>query len=137
MLDRLLADAVVLAHAAFVLFVVLGALLVLRRPKLAWLHVPAAAWGALIEFAGWICPLTPLEVELRRRGGEAGYAGGFIEHYVLPVLYPHGLTRGIQVALVVIVLALNAAAYALVWRRHARKPVPSVQRHLAGGGGPP
>ena len=121
MLDRLFADAVVLVHAAFVVFVVLGALLVLRRPQLAWLHVPAAAWGALVEFAGWICPLTPLEVELRRRGGEAGYAGGFVAHYVLPALYPHGLTRGIQVALGVIVVALNSTVYLMLWRRRARR----------------
>src|SRR5512140_595474 len=108
MLDRLLADVIVVIHFGFVLFVVFGAILVLRTPRLAWAHLPAAAWGALIEFAGWICPLTPLEVALRRRGGNAagGYSGGFIEHYLIPVLYPGGLTRGIQVTLGVVVLAV-------------------------------
>jgi hypothetical protein len=113
MLYRLLADAVILAHAAFVAFVVFGGLLVARWPRLMWAHVPAAAWGALIEFAGWICPLTPIENELRHRGGLAEYSGDFVEHYVLPVLYPDNLTRGVQVALGALVVAINAAAY---WR---------------------
>ncbi len=114
---RLLADAVLLAHAAFVAFVVLGGLLALRWPRLAWLHLPAAAWGAGIEFAGGICPLTPLENHWRRLAGEQGYAGGFIEHYVLALLYPDGLTREVQLALGILVLAINAAIYAFVWRR--------------------
>jgi hypothetical protein len=117
---RLLADAVVGVHVLFLLFVVLGGVLVLRRPRLAWAHLPCAAWGALIEFAGWICPLTPLENWLRRRGGAAGYPGGFIEHYVLPVLYPSGLTRGVQLALGAAVLLINAAVYWTLWRRLAR-----------------
>jgi hypothetical protein len=108
---RLLADAVVLGHLAFVLFVVLGGPLVYRWRWVAWLHVPAVAWGALIEFTGWICPLTPWEQTLRRLGGEAGYAGGFIQHYLLPVLYPDGLTSGVQLALGVMVLAVNVAVY--------------------------
>jgi hypothetical protein len=114
---RLLADAVLLAHAAFVAFVVLGGLLTLRWPRLAWLHLPAAPWGAGIEFAGGICPLTPLENHWRRLAGEQGYAGGFIEHYVLALLYPDGLTREVQLALGILVLAINAAIYAFVWRR--------------------
>lgn len=118
MLYRLLADLLVVLHLAFVVFVVSGALLVLRRPRLAWVHVPVALWGALIEFAGWICPLTPLEVRLRLLGGEAGYAGGFVEHYLLPVLYPTGLTRTHQVFLGSLVLALNLGAYGwMMWRR--------------------
>lgn len=119
---RLLADAVVGLHFAFVLFVVLGGLPVLRWRRLAWVHLPAAAWGALIEFAGWICPLTPLENQLRRRAGEAGYAGGFVEHYVLPVLYPAELTREVQIALGLFVLVLNAGVYGwLLWRRRRRR----------------
>ncbi|MEX2109036.1 MAG: DUF2784 domain-containing protein [Gemmatimonadaceae bacterium] len=112
-----LADFVVVVHAAFVVFVVFGGLLVLRRSQLAWLHVPAAVWGVLIEFRGWICPLTPLENALRVRGGEAGYSGGFIEHYVLPVLYPAGLTRNVQLALGTLVLVLNVAVYVLLVTR--------------------
>jgi hypothetical protein len=110
---RALADLLVLFHLAFVVFVVLGGLLVLRWPKAAWAHIPAAVWGVLIEYAGWICPLTPLENSLRMRGGEAGYSGGFIEHYVLPTLYPAGLTRGTQIALGSAVLCLNLAAYGI------------------------
>src|SRR6185437_6906980 len=96
MIFRLLADAVVLFHAAYVVFVVVGGFLVLRWHWVAWLHIPAATWGALIEFGGWICPLTPLENHLRTRAGEAGYAGGFIQHYVLRALYPTGLTPGVR-----------------------------------------
>jgi hypothetical protein len=120
MLYRLLADLVVAAHLGFVLFVVLGGLLALRWPRAAWFHIPAALWGAGIEFAAGICPLTPLENHLRALGGEAGYAGGFVEHYVLPVLYPDGLTRGVQLGLGTFVLLLNASVYMLVWRRSRR-----------------
>ena len=120
MLFRALADLVLLFHLAFVLFVVLGGLLVLRRPKLAWLHLPCAAWGVLIEFAGWICPLTPLENSLRVRGGEAGYGGDFIGHYVTTVLYPAGLTRGVQIGLGAFALLLNAAVYAWLMVRRRR-----------------
>ena len=117
MLYRLLADLVVLVHFGFVLFVVLGGLLALRWPRAAWVHLPAALWGAGIEFAAGICPLTPLENHLRRLGGEAGYTGGFVEHYVLPVLYPDGLTRGVQLVLGTFVLVLNILVYTIVWRR--------------------
>ena len=120
MLYRLLADLVVLVHSGFVLFVVLGGLLVLRWPRAAWVHLPAALWGAGIEFLGGICPLTPLENHLRRLGGEAGYTGGFVEHYVLPVLYPEGLTRGVQLVLGAFVLVLNIVVYAIAWRRRSR-----------------
>lgn len=116
----LLADLVLVGHVAFVAFVVLGGLLVLRWGRVAWLHVPCALWGAWVEIAGWMCPLTPLENALRRAAGQAGYAGGFLEHYVAPVLYPPGLTRGFQVALGVAVLALNVAVYSIVWRRGSR-----------------
>lgn len=112
-----LADLVVVLHFCFVLFVLFGGVLALRWPRVAWVHLPAAAWGALIEFAGWICPLTPLENWLRRQGGIAGYEGGFVEHYVLPVLYPGALTRNIQLVLGVIVLLLNILIYRHVLRR--------------------
>lgn len=116
----MLADATVVLHFLFVVFVVLGGLLVLRWPRLAWVHLPVAAWGVLIEWVGWICPLTPLENRLRALGGEAGYAGGFVERYLLPVLYPGALTREVQWALGGLVLAINLAVYLAVWRRHRR-----------------
>lgn len=125
MLYRLLADMVVAFHALFVAFVVAGGLLVLRRPRLALLHLPAAVWGALIEFNGWGCPLTPLEKSLRAAAGEAGYQGGFIEHYLLPVLYPAGLTRGVQLALGVLVIAVNLGLYAALLRRRRAAVAPS------------
>jgi hypothetical protein len=122
MLYHRLADLVVAIHLAFVIFVVAGALLVLRWPRLAWVHVPAAIWGVLIEYAGWICPLTPLENWLRRAGGQASYPGGFVEHYVIPVLYPLGLTRATQGVLGTIVLVVNVGVYgALVIRRRRRR----------------
>ena len=117
MLYRLLADVVVLGHFIFVLFAVLGGFLVLKWPGWAWIHIPAALWAALIEFAGWICPLTPLENLLREKGGAARYNSGFIEHYLLPVLYPDALTRSWQLVLGCIVLGINLAVYGWVWRR--------------------
>lgn len=124
MLHRGLADIVLVVHFAFVLFVVLGGLLVLRWPRVVWAHVPIAVYGAVIEFAGFICPLTPLENSLRRRGGEAGYEGGFIEQYITATLYPAGLTREIQVGLGVAVLVLNAAIYTVVVTRRRRAGPP-------------
>ena len=115
-----LASLVLAVHGAFVLFVVAGGLLALRWPRAAWAHLPAAAWGAGIEIAGGICPLTPLENRLRELAGQAGYDGGFIEHYLLAWLYPDGLTHEIQVALGVAVLVINVAIYATVWRRRRR-----------------
>jgi hypothetical protein len=100
--------------------VVLGGLLVLRWPWLAYIHIPVAIYGALIEFVGWICPLTPLEQMLRIKAGESGYQGGFIEHYILPLLYPSALTRNLQLLLGMLVLALNLAIYTYVLRRKAR-----------------
>ena len=112
-----LADAVLIIHLGFVLFVVLGGLLILRRPWMAWAHVPAAAWGVAIEFGDWTCPLTPLENHLRERAGEAAYSGDFIARYLLPVLYPEGLTREAQIALGLGALLFNAAIYAVVVRK--------------------
>jgi hypothetical protein len=114
---RTLADLVVLTHLAFVAFVVIGGVTVLRWPRLAWVHLPAVAWAVMIEYVGWVCPLTPLENALRQVGGEAAYAGGFVEHYVVPLLYPADLTREVQVALGTAVLLLNALVYWRVVRR--------------------
>ncbi|MDQ1343264.1 MAG: hypothetical protein QG571_1885 [Pseudomonadota bacterium] len=114
---RLLADLVLVAHAAFVAFVMLGGLAVLRWPRLAWLHLPVVLWGAGIEFFGGICPLTPLENRWRQLAGDQGYAGGFVDHYIVALLYPDGLTRSVQVALGLLVLVVNVAIYAYAWRR--------------------
>ena len=117
---RLLADLVVIMHLLFVLFVLLGGFLVYFRKQWAWLHVPAFIWAAVIEFGGWICPLTPLEIRLRTLGEISAYEGGFIEHYILPVLYPAALTRNMQIWLGVIVLVINITAYALVLQKHIK-----------------
>ena len=117
MLDRIAADAVLVLHFAFVVFVVLGGALVLRWPKLAWIHLPAVVWAALVEVNGWICPLTPLEVSFRKAAGETGYAGDFLEHYLVALLYPEGLTREMQIVLGIAVVAINVAIYAVVARR--------------------
>jgi uncharacterized protein DUF2784 len=98
-------------------FVVLGALLALRWPWILWVHAPNAVWGVLIEYAGWVCPLTPLENHLRARAGEAGYSGDFIEHYILRALYPHGLTPSVRFALGTFALLVNVAVYTIVLRR--------------------
>jgi len=108
-----LADGLLLLHELFVVFVVAGGLLALRWPRVAWVHLPVAAWGAMIEFAGFTCPLTPLEQAWRRAAGERPYEGGFIEHYVTAALYPSGLTRPVQIALGLVVLGVNGWIY---WR---------------------
>ena len=121
MIFRVLADLVLTLHFAFVFFVILGGLLALRWPNVAWVHIPVALYGAFIEFVGFVCPLTPLENALRHRGGEAGYRGDFIDHYITAAIYPQGLTRNTQFVLGAAVLLLNAAVYAVWWRR--RRPV--------------
>lgn len=122
MLPRLLADLLLLFHLGFVIFAVLGGLLVWRWSWAVWLHLPAAGWAAAIEVGGWICPLTPLENRLRLAAGQSGYSGGFVEHYILPVLYPAGLTRQVQFVLAVVVVAINLAIYGgLWWRRRAQR----------------
>ena len=110
----LLAELVLVLHATFILFVVFGGLLVFWRRRLIWLHIPAAAWGILIEFQGWICPLTYLENDLRAAAGGSGYAVGFIDHYLVPLVYPSALTHEIQVLLGLAALLINAVIYALV-----------------------
>ncbi|MBD3868932.1 MAG: DUF2784 domain-containing protein [Acidobacteria bacterium] len=114
MLFRILADCLVLLHGCFVLFVVLGGLLALKWPRAAWIHVPACIWGALIEFKGWICPLTPLEKWLRVQAGQAGYEGGFVQHYLVPLMYPAGLTAERATTLGLFVVIVNVAIYACV-----------------------
>jgi hypothetical protein len=118
---RFLADVTVLLHVLFVAFVIGGGLLVARWPRLAWLHLPAAAWGAWVELAGRVCPLTPLENWLRVRGGAPVYSASFVEHYLMPLLYPASLPREHQYALGALVLVVNAVVYALVLRRRARR----------------
>ena len=121
MVYRLLADAVLVVHLAFIVFVVLGGIAVLRWPRVAWVHLPAVAWGAWIEFSGSVCPLTPLEIGLRDRSGGVSYQGGFIEHYVTALIYPEGLDRQQQVILGAFVLVLNAAVYAWVLLSRRRR----------------
>ena len=127
MVYRVLAEVVLAVHFAFVLFAVLGGIGVIFRPVVAWIHVPAVVWAALIEFAGWICPLTPLENLLRAKGGLNGFETGFVEHYILPVLYPEALTRNLQIILGVMVLGINLFIYGIVlyrfnkWGRKSEK----------------
>jgi len=119
MIYRALADFVLLLHMAFVLFAALGGVLVFKWRRVAWFHIPAALWAALIEFAGWVCPLTPLENWLRRQGGEAGYQTGFIERYLLPLIYPAPFSRSLHVVLGLLVMGVNLAIYGWIWRRSA------------------
>jgi len=121
MTARALADALVTLHALFVVFALFGGALVAWRPRIAIVHLPAAAWAAWVELTGTICPLTPLENAFRSAAGAAGYEGGFVEHYLLPTLYPVGLTSRIQVVLGVVVIALNASLYGFAWWRIRRR----------------
>jgi hypothetical protein len=111
MFSRLAADLLLIIHLIFIIFVITGGFLVLKWPRMLYLHIPAAAWGALIEFQGWICPLTPLEQHLRRAGGQSVYSGGFVEHYVEPIVYPAGLTREMQIFFAIVVIAINLMIY--------------------------
>ena len=118
MIYSIAADLVVLIHFAFILFVVAGGFLVIKWKKFLLFHIPAVTWGVLIEFFGWICPLTPLENELRAAGGGIGFSGGFIEKYIVSIIYPEGLTRGIQLFLGIIVIFINLFIYGcLLWQR--------------------
>ena len=119
----LLADMVVWIHLAFVLFVVAGGLLVMKWPRLVWLHLPAAFWGIIIELSGWICPLTPLENWLRHKAGEESYQFDFVAHYLLPMLYPQGLTRASQIALGALVFVVNVAVYGWIFRSKKKSRV--------------
>ena len=113
----LLADLILIIHLAFVIFVLCGWLLVLKWRWVAWAHLPAAAWGAVVEFTGWICPLTPLENYFRENAGQAGYSSDFVTYYLLQILYPDNLTRDLQLLLGTVVLAINISVYGWLWRR--------------------
>ena len=134
MLDRFLADFVVVFHVLFIAFAILGGLLVLRWRWVIWLHLPAVAWAVLVEVMSWPCPLTPLENHFRRRGGEAGYHESFVEHYVMPALYPAGLTDEIQVLIGGFVFAVNLGVYGLVFRRWRRRVSEGVSTPVAPAG---
>jgi hypothetical protein len=121
MIYRALADLVLLLHMAFVLFAALGGVLVFKWRRVAWFHIPAALWAALIEFVGWECPLTPLENWLRRRGGEAGYQTGFIEHFLLPLIYPAPFSRSLHVVLGLLVMGVNLAIYLWIFGAARRR----------------
>ena len=122
MIPRLLADAVVLLHLVFIVFALAGGVLVLFRGYIAWLHLPAVAWAAYAEFTATICPLTPLENSLRKQAGQEGYDGGFVEHYLIPLIYPAALTPRLQMLIGAIVVAVNVAVYAVaLWRRSGRR----------------
>jgi hypothetical protein len=120
MLTRVAADFIVIIHFGFIVFVVLGGLLVFRWPKLMWLHLPAVAWGVVIEFAGFICPLTPLENRLRIAAGESGYLRGFIDQYLIPVIYPDVLNRPTQIALGILLVSINLVLYGVVVAKRKR-----------------
>ena len=121
MVYHLLADLVVLAHFGFIAFVSLGGLLAFRWHWIPWAHIPAVLWGGYVELAGRICPLTPLENLLRRAGGEAEYAQSFVERYIVPIVYPYGLTREVQIVMAVSLIGLNILIYAyLIWHRRNR-----------------
>lgn len=123
-MSRVLADLVLVVHGLFIVFVVAGGFLALRWPRVAWIHLPLAAWGAWVELANEVCPLTPLENSLRRAAGEAGYEGGFLERYLLGMIYPEGLTRDVQILLGTLVVVVNLVVYGFVLhrRRSARTP---------------
>ena len=135
MLYRLLADLVVLLHLVFILFALFGGLAAIRRPRIAWLHLPALAWAVTVEAAGWICPLTPLERHLRIAAGQTAYAGGFVEHYLVPILYPGSLTRADQVLLALALLLFNGVVYG-AGRRRRRDRRPGGRAPAPGAGLP-
>ena len=120
MLYRILADIVVLIHLCFIVFSVFGGFLVIRRRWWVWVHIPAVLWAALIEFGNWLCPLTPIENWFRRAGGAAGYEAGFVENYIVPIIYPSSLTRQTQTVLGLLVLAINLCIYVWVLYRRTR-----------------
>jgi hypothetical protein len=129
-LAALMADAVLLLHAAFALFAIGGGWLALRWRRLIYLHIPALLWGVTVELTGWICPLTPLENRLRAAAGEPVYGGDFLQHYLTTALYPAALTRAVQIALAALLLLANAGAYGALWRaygpRNQRTASPSA-----------
>jgi hypothetical protein len=123
MFVKVAADAVMAVHFLFIAFALLGSFLVLRWPRVLWLHLPALAWGAYIELSGNICPLTPLENHFRELAGEGAYYGGFITHYLGPIIYPAGLTRGGQYLALGVLIAVNLIGYGLILRRWRKRPI--------------
>ncbi len=121
MLHALLADAVLVLHGLFIVWVIFGGVAVIGQPRWAWLHLPAVAWAVWISWSGEVCPLTPLEQSLRRAAGQAGFEGGFIEHYLTAAIYPHGLTANMQMLFGALVLAVNVALYGVAVARAARR----------------
>ena len=124
MIYSFLADLLVVFHLMFILYVMAGALLIFKWPKTLWLHLPACFWGMTVEFTGWICPLTPWEIRLRRLAGEEGYTGSFIEHYLIPIIYPSGLTREVQMVLGGTVLIVNLSLYTLILIKRRNRKTP-------------
>lgn len=121
MIYRVLAEIVLVTHLAFIIFVVAGGLLALRWRWAPLVHLPAALWGVYIALSGGICPLTPLENRLRRAAGSSGYSGGFIEHYIVPIIYPESLTDSFQLVMVGALVLANVAIYSVVlWHRRGR-----------------
>jgi len=122
MLEKIIADFLVIIHLTFICFVVFGGILVMHRKWIAIIHLPAVAWGTLIEFQGWICPLTPMEQHFRHLAGQSGYSGGFIDHYLIPIIYPSGLTRSMQIGIGLFVLIVNFSIYSwlLYWMKHPK-----------------
>ncbi len=124
MIYSFLADLLVVFHLVFILYVIAGALLIFKWPKTLWLHLPSCFWGMTVEFAGWICALTPWEIRLRRLAGEEGYTGSFIEHYLIPIIYPSGLTREVQMVLGGTVLIVNLSLYTLILIKSRKRKTP-------------
>ena len=123
-MNHLFADIIVLFHFTFIVFAIMGGLLVLKWPWVIWIHLPSAMWATVIVLFGWVCPLTPLENMLRRINEDEAYTGGFIEHYIIPIIYPSGLTRELQITLGIFLVLLNVIVYTFVyrhWRRHRDK----------------
>ena len=120
MLSGIAADILVTLHLAFIVFVMLGGMLLLKWPRLIFLHLPAVIWGTLVELQGWLCPLTPLEQHFRMLAAETGYSGGFIQHYLLPIIYPAGLTRDVQTILAASVIATNLVIYTVIYVKYRR-----------------
>ncbi|MDJ0956712.1 MAG: DUF2784 domain-containing protein [Arenicellales bacterium] len=123
MLYRVLADVVVFAHFIFIVYAVLGGMLVMKWRWTAYLHIPVFLWGVLIEAFGWICPLTPLENDLRTAAGLAGYSSSFIDHYLIPIVYPENLTRPIQWLLAGLLLLINGVVYGIVVHKYRRSKI--------------
>ena len=121
MIASILADAVLILHLLFIVFALFGGLFVLKYRWVVWLHLAAAAWAAMISFAGWICPLTPLEVTLRRAAGEEGFSGTFVAHYIAPIIYPQGYTRELAIVAGVVVIVLNIVIYAIVFHQYKKE----------------